>query len=44
LESKIPSAYVYEAVVEEGVVNLAQFSEWLAGKKNKTDRSIAQHA
>jgi hypothetical protein len=32
-EWKIPSAYVYEAVVDDGVVSLKQFVEWLATKK-----------
>jgi hypothetical protein len=32
-ESKIPSAYVYEAVVEDGVGSVEQFAEWLASKK-----------
>lgn len=32
-ESKIPSAYVYDAVVEDGVGSVEQFAEWLASKK-----------
>jgi hypothetical protein len=32
-ESKIPSSYVYEAVVEDGVGSVEQFAEWLASKK-----------
>ena len=33
VESKIPSAYVYDAVVEDGVGSVEQFAEWLASKK-----------
>jgi hypothetical protein len=32
-EWKIPSAYVYEAVVDDGVGSLKQFMEWLVTKK-----------
>ena len=32
-ERKIPSAYVYDAVVEDGVGSVEQFAEWLASKK-----------
>ena len=32
-EGKIPSAYVYEAVVDDGVGSLKQFMEWLASKR-----------
>jgi hypothetical protein len=32
-EGKIPSAYVYEAVVDDGVGSLKQLVEWLASKK-----------
>jgi hypothetical protein len=32
-EGKIPSAYVYDAVVEDGVGSVRQFAEWLASKK-----------
>jgi hypothetical protein len=32
-ESRIPSAYVYDAVVEDGVGSVEQFGEWLASRK-----------
>lgn len=32
LASKIPSAYVYDAVVEDDIGSVEQFSEWLASK------------
>jgi hypothetical protein len=32
-ERKIPSAYVYDAVVKNGVGSMAQFEEWLTSKK-----------
>ncbi|WP_428990697.1 hypothetical protein [Methylocapsa aurea] len=32
-ESRIPSAYVYDAVVDDGVGSVKQFAEWLADKK-----------
>ena len=32
-ERKIPSAYVHDAVVEDGVGSVEQFAEWLASKK-----------
>jgi hypothetical protein len=32
-ERRIPSAYVYDAVVESGVGSMAQFTEWLASKE-----------
>lgn len=32
-ESRIPSAYVYDAVVYDGVGSVKQFAEWLADKK-----------
>jgi len=31
-EGKVPSAYVYDAVVDHGVGNVKQFKEWLASK------------
>lgn len=39
-ESKIPSAYVYEAVIEDGVGNVKQFVEWLAGKSGRTEHFV----
>jgi hypothetical protein len=32
-EGKVPSAYVYDAVVDDGVGGVQQFTEWLARKK-----------
>jgi hypothetical protein len=32
-ESRVPSAYVYDAVVDDGVGSVKQFMEWLARKK-----------
>jgi len=32
-EGKVPSAYVYDAVVDDGVGSVKQFTEWLARKK-----------
>lgn len=32
-ESKIPSAYIYEAVVDHGIDSVKQFSKWLVSKK-----------
>jgi hypothetical protein len=32
-KGKIPSAYVYDAVVDDGVGSVRQFMEWLASKK-----------
>jgi hypothetical protein len=32
-EGKVPSAYVYDAVVDDGVGSVKQFMEWLATKK-----------
>jgi hypothetical protein len=32
-EGKVPSAYVYDAVVDDGVGSVRQFMEWLASKK-----------
>jgi hypothetical protein len=32
-ESKIPSCYVYEAVVDHGIDSVEQFSKWLVSKK-----------
>lgn len=40
-ENRIPSAYVYEAVVEDGVGEVKQFAEWLADKKAITSLSSA---
>jgi hypothetical protein len=34
-ESKVPSAYVYDAVVDDGVGSVKQFLEWLANKKGQ---------
>jgi hypothetical protein len=31
-EGKVPSAYIYDAVVDHGVVSVKQFTEWLASK------------
>lgn len=33
LEGRVPSAYVYDAVVDDGVGSVKQFMEWLATKK-----------
>jgi hypothetical protein len=32
-EGNVPSAYVYDAVVDQGVTTVKQFTEWLATKK-----------
>jgi hypothetical protein len=32
-ERKVPSAYVYDAVVEKSVCSIEQFTEWLTSKK-----------
>lgn len=39
-EGKVPSAYVYDAVVDDGVGSVKQFMEWLATKK--ADRIIGR--